>query len=253
MPDREERLDHAERWLHDGFRVLDAPGGFALVDVDMTRAQGLLDRVRAAGLHATYTHLVARAAALALARRPELHFMVAGNRRLLPERIDIGLSVAGKTSFAPVMVLEDAGRKPLPALVDEITRRVPEVHAKEEQDLAGMRRWGWVIPWARLRRWILRWLGEKIWFRRKLAGTFQVSCSPSVDVNVPFLFQTSAVLGAGRVRDRVIAVDGQAAVRPVMTLSICIDHKAWDGVRAYDFVTDVKNILEDGVMEQEAP
>jgi pyruvate/2-oxoglutarate dehydrogenase complex dihydrolipoamide acyltransferase (E2) component len=251
MADRLESLDWAERWLADGFRVVDTPGGFALYDCDMTRAGLLVERLRARGVKATFNHVLVRAAALALSRLPELHQLVAGTRRLAPERVDIGLSVAGTTSFAPVMVLEDAGRKALPELASEILRRIPEVQAKEKQDLEVMRRWGWLIPWGRLRRWLLRWLMSRLWFRRQLAGTFQVSCNAMADVTVPFLFNTAACLGTGRVRDAVVPIDGQPQVRKVTTLACCIDHKVWDGVRAARFAAEIRQILEQGELEAE--
>ena len=250
--DRVERLDYAERWIGDGFRVLDTPGGFAAVDVDMTRTGALVERLRTRGVRATHNHVIVRAAALALSRHPELHQLVAGNRRLRPERVDIGLSVAGHTNYAPIMIIEDAARKALPALCDEIVRRVPEVRQKEVRDLAGMRRWGRLIPFAGLRRLLLRFLFGRVGFRRRLAGTFQVSCIGGVDLVVPFLFNTSAVLGVGRVRDRVVAAGGQPAVRPMVTLACCIDHKAWDGVKTARFQTEVRRILEEGQLDGEA-
>ncbi len=249
--DRIERLDWAERWFADGFRIIPAPGGFAAVEVDMSRARALVEKLRAGGVAATLNHVIVRAAALALANKPELHFLVAGNRRLRPDRVDIGLSVAGRTSFAPVMVLEDAGRKPLAALSAEIVRRIPEVREKEDRDLAGMRRWGRLIPFASWRRAILRWLARRLWFRRQVSGTFQVTCLPA-DLVVPFLFNTAAALGVGRTRDRVVAVDGAATVRPTCTLAVAIDHAAWDGARLMAFQDEVKRILEEGVLEAEA-
>jgi pyruvate/2-oxoglutarate dehydrogenase complex dihydrolipoamide acyltransferase (E2) component len=250
-PDRIERVDFAERWFRDGFRVIDAPGGFALLDVDMSRARSIIERLRARGLKATYNHVLVRAAALVLARRPDLHQLVAGRQRLHPGRVDIGLSVAGKTSYAPVMILEDAAQKTLPQLCEEIARRIPEIQAKEEKDLAWMRRWGWIIPFGFLRRAIIRWLTASVKFRRKLAGTFQVSCSSLLDVMVSFLFYSAATLGAGRVRDAVVALEGQPAVRPIITLSCCVDHKVWDGMRAAIFLGEMKQVLEQGELEAE--
>lgn len=250
MPDRLDSLDWAERWLGDGFRVLDAPGGFVLVDVDVSGAERLVARLREQGISATLNHVAVRACALALARHPELHVLVAGTRRLRPARVDIGLSVAGETNFAPVMIIEDAAQKPLPELSSEVARRVPEVREKEQKDLAWLRRWGWLIPFGFLRRAILRRLQDSLWFRRKLSGTFQITCLP-VDVVSAFYFNSAASLGVGRARDRVIAVDGRPAVRPVMTLSGTIDHKVWDGARVATLVQEVKRIIEEGELDAE--
>lgn len=244
MPGRTTRLDWAERWFGDGFRVLAPPGGFGATDLDLTGAATLVDRLRARGIRATFNHVIVRAAALALSRHPELHVLPAGARRLHPDRVDIGLSVAGRTSFAPVLVLEDAGRKRLPELCAEIVRRVPEVARKEEQDLAWLRRWGWLLPLSILRRLLLRWLTGRLWFRRRLAGTFQVSCNARLDVQVPFLFYSAACLGVGRVRDAVVPVGGQPAVRRVCTVACAVDHTAWDGMRVATFHAELRAILE---------
>ena len=250
MAKAEERtvsLDFADRWLSDAFRVLDTPGGFVTLDVDMSNARKLVDDLRAQGTPATFNHLVVRAASIVLVRRPDVHYIVAGTRRLHPSRVDIGLSVAGNTHYAPVMVIEDAAHKSVSELTTEIVKRTPEVRAKEELDLASVRRWGWLVPFGSWRRAILRWCFRRVWFRRKLAGTFQISCLPA-DILVPFLFTSGAALGVGRVRDKVVAVDGQPVVRPMLTIACIIDHKAWDGVRAISFLDEVRQLLESAVL-----
>jgi pyruvate/2-oxoglutarate dehydrogenase complex dihydrolipoamide acyltransferase (E2) component len=240
-----ESLDFAERWFADAFRVIETPGGFVALDVDMTRARALVEAARGRSVHATFNHLVVRAVALVLSRRPDLHLLVAGHRREKPSRVAIGLSVAGRSVYAPVMVIDDAAAKSTDALAEEITRRAPEVRAKEERDLASARRWGWLVPFSSWRRAILRWCFRRLWFRKALAGTFQVSCL-AIDLVVPFLFTSAAALGVGRVRDRVVVVDGAPAVRPMLTLACCIDHKAWDGARAVSFLDEVRGLLESG-------
>jgi pyruvate dehydrogenase E2 component (dihydrolipoamide acetyltransferase) len=47
---------------------------------------------------------------------------------------------------------------------------------------------------------------------------------------------TVAILGAGRVRDEVVAVNGQPAVRPVLPLSLTFDHRAVTGGEATRFL-----------------
>ncbi len=49
----------------------------------------------------------------------------------------------------------------------------------------------------------------------------------------------AAVLAVGAVSDRVVAVDGKPAVRPVMTLSLSSDHRLIDGARAAAFLNDL--------------
>ncbi|MGH8561019.1 MAG: 2-oxo acid dehydrogenase subunit E2, partial [Nevskiales bacterium] len=45
-----------------------------------------------------------------------------------------------------------------------------------------------------------------------------------------------AILGAGRIREQVVARDGQPAVRPVMPLSLSFDHRCVTGGEATRFL-----------------
>jgi pyruvate dehydrogenase E2 component (dihydrolipoamide acetyltransferase) len=49
----------------------------------------------------------------------------------------------------------------------------------------------------------------------------------------------AAILAAGSIVDRVVAVDGKPAVRPVMTLTVSCDHRVADGARAALFLKDL--------------
>jgi pyruvate dehydrogenase E2 component (dihydrolipoamide acetyltransferase) len=54
----------------------------------------------------------------------------------------------------------------------------------------------------------------------------------------------AAILAVGRIASRVVAVDGQPAVRPIMTLTLSCDHRAVDGARAARFLQDLVQRLE---------
>lgn len=49
----------------------------------------------------------------------------------------------------------------------------------------------------------------------------------------------AAILAVGAISDRVVAVDGKATVRPMMTLTISSDHRIVDGARAAMFLSDL--------------
>jgi pyruvate dehydrogenase E2 component (dihydrolipoamide acetyltransferase) len=55
---------------------------------------------------------------------------------------------------------------------------------------------------------------------------------------------TVAILGAGRVRDEVVAADGKPAVHPILPLSLTIDHRAVTGGEATRFLSAVIADLE---------
>ncbi len=243
--DEIRRLDPAERWTADIFRVSAAAGAFASVEADMSRQRDRLAQLRERGERVTYTAVFVRACALALARHPDLHVVVGATRRLRPGQVDIGLSVAGESPCAPVMVLEDAGSRTLLDLASEIRERAPQVRDKERRDLATLRRWGWLLPWSFARRAVLRSALRRPRFRRSIAGTFQVTTVPAVGALVPLSFVTTGALAAGGVTDRVVAVDGTPQVRPMATLTCAFDHKVWDAMRAATFLGEVRRIIED--------
>jgi pyruvate dehydrogenase E2 component (dihydrolipoamide acetyltransferase) len=54
----------------------------------------------------------------------------------------------------------------------------------------------------------------------------------------------AAVLAVGRIADRVVAVNGQPAVRPMMTITLSSDHRIVDGAQAAAFLNDLAIALE---------
>jgi pyruvate dehydrogenase E2 component (dihydrolipoamide acetyltransferase) len=55
-------------------------------------------------------------------------------------------------------------------------------------------------------------------------------------------------VGAGAIRDRVVAVDGRPVVRPTLVLSVAADHRVLDGDTLAAYVTEAAALLEDPVL-----
>src|SRR5262245_2987256 len=53
----------------------------------------------------------------------------------------------------------------------------------------------------------------------------------------------AAILAVGRIADRVVAMNGQPAVRPTMTLTLSGDHRAVDGGQAAIFLNDLAEAI----------
>ena len=60
----------------------------------------------------------------------------------------------------------------------------------------------------------------------------------------------AAILAIGAIADRVVAVDGQAVVRPMATLTLSSDHRVVDGARAAMFMQDLCAMLRDPERQQ---
>ena len=79
-------------------------------------------------------------------------------------------------------------------------------------------------------------------------GTFTISNLGMLKVDAFTAIITppqAAVLAVGAVSDRVVAVGGQPAVRPVMTLSLSSDHRVIDGARAAAFLNDLVEAIRE--------
>jgi pyruvate dehydrogenase E2 component (dihydrolipoamide acetyltransferase) len=55
----------------------------------------------------------------------------------------------------------------------------------------------------------------------------------------------AAILAVGAISDRVVAVEGRPAVRPILTLSLSSDHRVVDGARAADFLNSLVNAIRE--------
>jgi pyruvate dehydrogenase E2 component (dihydrolipoyllysine-residue acetyltransferase) len=54
----------------------------------------------------------------------------------------------------------------------------------------------------------------------------------------------AAILAVGAIADRVVAVEGKPAVRPMMTLTLSSDHRVADGARAAMFLNDLAAAIQ---------
>ena len=60
-------------------------------------------------------------------------------------------------------------------------------------------------------------------------------------VNAP----QAAILAVGRITDRIVAIDGQPQVRPILELSVSFDHRVVDGARGAEFLDSLAGLIEE--------
>jgi pyruvate dehydrogenase E2 component (dihydrolipoamide acetyltransferase) len=73
-------------------------------------------------------------------------------------------------------------------------------------------------------------------------GTFTISNLGMYNVDAFTAIITppqAAILAVGRIVDRVVALNGQPVVRPILTVTLSSDHRVIDGARAAAFLDDL--------------
>ena len=165
----------------------------------------------------TYTDMLTKLAALALARFPRLNGGWHDGALVTNPDINIGLAMAVEDGLL-VPVVHNADR----LQVEEISARRMELVARANN--AGLR----ADDFA----------GGT--FTISNLGMYGVDAFNAI-VNPP----QAAILAVGRIADRVVAVDGQPAVRPMLTLTLSCDHRAVDGVGAAQFLDALVGMIEE--------
>jgi pyruvate dehydrogenase E2 component (dihydrolipoamide acetyltransferase) len=189
------------------------------VSAEMTRANALIARSRELDpdVRATVTDLIVRVCASALQRHPDVNVQFAGDAILRFPTANVGLAVAAPQGLV-VPVIRSVERLSLAEVATERARLV---------DLA--RTGGLKLP---------DFQGGT--FTISNLGMFGVEQFIAV-LNPP----QAAILAVGATVDRPVAVDGEVVVRPMMTVTLTVDHRAVDGAPAAEFLRSVKSFLED--------
>lgn|GEM_PF-7069744 len=78
-----------------------------------------------------------------------------------------------------------------------------------------------------------------------------MTCLPEVATLIPFAFSTSAIVAMGRVRDRVIALEGVPTLCPTAYIVCAADHRAWNGRDGGMLLQEIAKILESGQLVTE--
>jgi pyruvate dehydrogenase E2 component (dihydrolipoamide acetyltransferase) len=189
------------------------------VSADMTRANALIARSRELDpdVRATVTDLIVRVCAGGLQRHPDVNVQFTEEALLRFPSANIGLAVAAPQGLV-VPVIRSAERLSLA----EVARRRAEL-----------------VELARTGALKLHDL-EGGTFTVSNLGMFGVEQFSAV-LNPP----QAAILAVGATIDRPVALDGEVVVRPMMAVTLTVDHRAVDGAPAADFLRTVKTFLED--------
>jgi len=240
------KLTPAEKAMSDFFFQMRGEAGACWFELDLTRPMAFLEEQRrTAHPRLTFTHLLIKACAQVLRRRPALGFRMAGYRLVQPSQVDIGVSVAGgRGGLAPVVVIRSAERRSLAGIVEELRREAGRARDEEEKQIEALSRLVRWIPFNALRRWLVRLYFRRRRAVREMVGTFHITNVGPLDVDQAFSpIVLATLMTVGTVKERPVVRDGKLAAAPTSWISIQGDHRIVDGKRAADFMKDLVGVL----------
>ncbi len=195
-----------------------APHFYLVREVNVSRLVSWLEKARKqTGARITYTDLLVRLVAAAIAQHPAVNGSWKDGALVRNAEINIGLAVAIEDG----LVVPVIHRADTLSLAELATRRDDLVTRAQAGKLrpADIQGGGFTIS---------------------NLGMYGVDAFNAI-VNPP----QAAILAVGRIADRVVAVNGQPAVQPTMVLTLSCDHRAIDGARGAQFLGALADLVEE--------
>jgi pyruvate dehydrogenase E2 component (dihydrolipoamide acetyltransferase) len=198
------------------------PHFFVSRDVDATALNQLRERVvaeieRTHGVRVTHTDLLVALVARTLLKHPRLNASWTAEGIRLHAQVNVGVAIAVNDGVV-VAVIPNAQSAGLAEI------------AQQRRDVAERARAGKLRPTDI----------ANATFTISNLGMYQVDAFSAI-ITPP----QAAILAVAAIRDRVVAVEGKPAVRPMMTLTLSADHRIVDGARAAMFLRDLAKAISE--------
>ncbi len=197
------------------------PHIYESVNVNMEEVVRLRERVNQViqdhtGLKVSYTAILALAVARLLPKHPSMNSSFTGEEVIMWEDVNLGIATSLE-DYLIVPVVRGAQEMNLETIVKEMSRLLDAARNKkmEPADMSGST------------------------FTITNLGMYGIENFTAI-INPP----ETAILAVGKMQDTPIVIDGQVVIRPMMNLTIAVDHRVNDGARAAKFLTELKSTLE---------
>ena len=194
---------------------------YLYTEVDMKNVETIIARNKTAfkqreGFSLTYTPFIVEATVRALKEFPLLNASIDGDRILVKKYYNIGIAVALENGLI-----------------------VPNIFQADSKNLLGIARAVYdVATRARTKRLSPDEIQN---------GTFSISNFGvfGTTAGFPIINQPQvAILGVGAVKKRPVVINDAIAIRPIMYLSLTIDHRLIDGAMGSQFLEKIREYLE---------
>jgi pyruvate dehydrogenase E2 component (dihydrolipoamide acetyltransferase) len=238
------------------WRTASDPSVYGLLEIEMSKAMAYLkEKEASSGLKLTVSHLVGKAAAIAMKERPEINGMIRFNRIYLRKHVDLFYQVnipgnpndpVGKANLTGVVV-RGAENLSVVQIAESLMKKAKAVKDGEDSELTkSVSALNWV-PWC-LMRCILNassFLNYDLGMNLTWAGMPRDAFGSIMITNIGGMGGDTAwaplvsyskvpiLLTIGQIKQRAwVTSSGQIEARPVARIGVTFDHRFMDGTHA---------------------
>ena len=203
-----------------------APVFVANIEVDMTevknlRANIMQQLIDESGYKLTITDIISLATVKSLMKHPYVNCSLSadGTKILLHKYVNLAMAVGLESGLLTPVVknAEKMNLRELMISLKDLTKKAVEMKLESEEL-------------------------EDSTFTISNLGMFGIDSFAPI-INQP----NSAILGVSATVDKPVVLNGEITVRPIMKLSITVDHRVVDGMEAAKFLNTLKNYLENPI------
>lgn len=202
---------------------------------------------RRAGVHLTITHLIGRGLAHALAANPDFNVRFSRGRLIPRAQVDVFfIATTGGGSELSGIKIEHADRKSAIELAREVAERTGNLRAGDDPTFGRTKGLLNHLPEWVLRR-LLRLLAyltidrdldlTRLGLPRQAFGSAMVTSVGMFGIRKAYAplspyYRVPLLVLVGEATPRPVAVAGRVEVRPIVTLSVTLDHRYLDAFQA---------------------
>ncbi|MCB0366417.1 MAG: 2-oxo acid dehydrogenase subunit E2 [Bdellovibrionaceae bacterium] len=249
------------------WRTAKDPSVYGLLEVDMTKALSFMRQYSEKhSIKITPAHLVGKAAAYCIGRRPEINAMIRGSRIYLRDNVNLFFQVnipgsgndkAKKANLAGCTI-PHAEDLPLREIALQLQEKADKVRKGQDREMASNMGLIAKLPWWMVKYYLdlgswliyglnlnLGWLG----LPRDPFGSVMITNVGSMGIDkawAPLCPYTRVpiLVTVGSIQERPWVVSGKVEVRPIMPLGVTFDHRLIDGVHASRMAVDMKHCFD---------
>ena len=250
------------------WEVAKDPSVYGLIEIDLTNTLASLDAYQKKhNVKITPAHLVGKAVAYCMKRRPEINGMIRGKKIYLRENValfyQVNIPGEGKDKIKKATlsgaVLHEAENMTLAQIAGGLANKAKNLREGKDLEIKRNMELFKFIPWRLCGLyldfvgWLMYGLNLNLSFlgvAKDPFGSIMITNIGGLGIDIAWAplvpySRVPVLLAVGAITDKAWVVDKKVEVRPILPIGVTFDHRLIDGIHAAQMAQDFKNCFNE--------